>query len=934
MSCKTKLGNHIAELSHYGKGILKIVLPDGKEHYRSGAILSREESELSLCNTPDGFEASFDGNILTAKNNSFTLTSDGKAVLRSGEDFYIPYEKGFRLEFNLPEGEKIFGLGEDNDIAFGRLDRRGTVRDLLTGQRINQNHVTADFPIPLILSSGSSKPYGIFIDNTSNMTVDIGKTDPKKLTVDAISGACELYIITGESLNEIVCSFSQMTGRAKLPPLWVLGYNQSKCSFWNWEEMDDAIMSFKENGIPLDCVVFDFDWAEYFNNYKWAERWEGKSPEKIAHYREKYGIHFMASNSGPMLKKNSDTFESAVKTGILAKDSKGELVTCGHYSGELMDFTNPKTAEWLYPQLEKAMDDGIETWWLDLVEPEGDAPDTVYFGGEHDEVHNIFSNSVSQAYHDAMKKYAPGKRSFVLTRTGTAGIQREPTALWTGDMYSEYGTLKAHIPEALNTQLSGIPMWTCDTGGFLSPTNNEQCPYNMYHNDRVEHGLLFERWAQFSCFTPLFRSHHAGEAVPSRFQPIVCEGINRYIKERYRIIPYLYALYYENHLYGTPIMRPLFWHYPDDERAYATVDEYLFGENMLVAPVTEPNVTYRKVYLPAGVWYDYDYGYRYEGGREYDIYAPQNRIPVFIKEGGIIPMWNVTADVQSTRDLDLTKLDAEIYPSIRSHTEIYADDGESEKYLSDEYTCTAIDCIREDGKLTLKISPKNELYPLRELTLHIHMDRLPESVKLNGNEIAYFGRLHSLRQAAFSSRCFDEFNRLLHVKLLLEKGENTLEITLNEDKAYPPLEPFNEDKLTGQLPYIYPPASLPCEIQAIHYDRGGEGVAFHKSELNIKGAYRDDNAGICEVDKLCYISGLSQGEWLEYSVSNGREGSFEIALDGDLGDAEIKVSLDKSEAMLKKDRCVLPAGTGQMILRIEVISGSCDIVMIRINCYD
>ncbi len=913
----------------YAENLICVEIKNGGSHPDSKALLALEEIK-------NQFEEYDDSFFIGASRLSVRISklySSASFYMKDEQLAHFKYHKsdsdhGFELEFTIEKGEHIYGLGEDNDIAFGRLDRRGTVRDMLTGQRINQNHVTADFPIPFTISSGVNKPYGVYLDNTSNLTVDVCSKEDDILKISAPCGACRLYFISGDSIPEIVGKYSEITGRAALPPLWVLGYMQSKCSFWNWEEIDDVIETFAKNNIPLDSIVFDFDWAQYFNNYKWADRWEGKSAEKIKYYREKYGIHFMASNSGPMLKEDSDTFESAVKAGVLAHDTEGNTVTCGHYSGKLMDFTNPEAQRWLYPQIENVMKDGIEAWWLDLTEPEGDAENTVYYIGDRAQVHNIFSNAVTECYHSIMNRFSSNKRSFVLTRTGTAGIQRKPTALWTGDIYSEYGTLRAHIPEALNTQLCGISMWTCDTGGFLLPTNNESCPYNLYHNDRTEHAGLYERWLQFSCFSPILRTHHAGgESVPYRYNGITFDGIAHYIRLRYRLIPYIYSLYYENHLNGTPIMRPLFWHYPSDDRAYEINDEYLFGENMLIAPVLEGQKNFRKVYLPQGRWYDFDYDYLYEGGKEYEVYAPQNRIPVFVKAGAVIPM---SPEVTNTRQIDFKRLEALIYPNGRSEGCIYADDGITDNYLKGEYTATKIICNEMEDSLKINIKANNDYFSVEELIFHIHMKQTPIRVMLNDKEAIYTGRLTSLKCSDEGAFYFDEFNRILHVKMLLNGSENVVEILLDRDKRFSDFKPFCEENIAGQLPYIYPPAAIPCVIEAIHYDRGGEGVAFHKNVSSQSNIYRDDNAGIGYYeDKLC-IKNLQKGEWLEYSVSCAKEGTYEVLLEGDLNGAKKQISIDGSTQLMVDSKANIKVGTGQKTLRLEVADGCADIFLLRI----
>lgn len=865
---------------------------------------------------------------VTASQEGEGLTfRDEKGRLLLPIETFTPGEaEGFTLRIRLKPEERVYGLGEDNDAAYGSLNRRGTVREFLTGQRINQNHVTADFPIPFFLMAGKT-PYGFYLDNTSCIRADIGKKEPDILHITAPCGGCRLYVIAGETLPDIVTAWADLTGHSALPPLWVLGYLQSKCAFWDWEEVEDAIESFRQAGVPLESIIFDFNWARTFNDFHWADRWQGLSAEKIHEYRQKYGIRFMASNSGPMLKKDSCTYESALEQGLIARDAKGELVTCGYYSGELIDYTNPKTEAWLKPQLAKIMADGVESWWLDLTEPEGDSETTQYHAGSRGNIHNIFSNAVTETFQNVMESQAPGKRNFVLTRTGTAGIQRRPTALWTGDIYSEYGTLQAHVPEALNTQLSGIAMWTCDTGGFLSPTNNEACPYNLYHNDQAEHGLLYERWMQFSAFTPILRSHHAGgESVPFRYADGFVDGMARYIRLRYRLIPYIYSLYYENWLRGIPIMRPLFWHDPDSQKAYECKDEYFFGENLLVAPVLTEKTDHRTVYFPAGKWIDLDYGHVYQGGSEAEVFAPQSRIPVFVRAGAIIPQ---TKAVLNTREINMGSLDLEIWPEGDGSFTLYADDGETIAYQQGDCTATVITCREAENRVKVSICADNDRYPLREAVVILHMKQKPSAVILNGKPVRPVTRQWMVRRAKDCAYCFDEFNRKLLVKLHL-CGDDTLEVALVPDTDFPEIEAYAEEKLAGQLPYIYPPAQVPCVIDAIHYDRGGEGIAYHRLNTDTEGLYRKDNAGIAEDAEGLFISQLKAGEWLAYSISCGREGSYDIFVEGIADRADMTVQVGSSIANVTAGRARMELGTGNLVLRLTNHSGNMDIRKIRI----
>lgn len=293
------------------------------------------------------------------------------AVLSSENEICRNDNGSLYCAHNMPSSEHFYRLGEDNDANLGSMDRRGTTRDMITGQRINIGHVTADIPITFFMSTGESAPYGVFVDNSYRMLFDMGKSKGNEYFWRAEGGSFIQYFFCDDSFTDILGEYTDLTGKPSLPPLWTLGYIQCKCSYWCWDEIDEIIETLDEKHFPLDCIVFDYDWAENFHNFKWNKCWNGDSPRKIAEYRSQR-LHFMVSNSGPMIRKDSDNFQSALDTGILAKDKDGNTVTCGHYGGELMDFSNPAMKQWIQPQLNKVLDDGIESWWLDLTEPEGD----------------------------------------------------------------------------------------------------------------------------------------------------------------------------------------------------------------------------------------------------------------------------------------------------------------------------------------------------------------------------------------------------------------------------------------------------------------------------------------------------------------------------------------------------------------------------------
>jgi len=844
-----------------------------------------------------------------------------KEIRRDGRQVYCVHDLG--------ENEHFYGLGEDNDAYLGNMDRRGTVRELVTGQRIHIGHVTADIPVSFFVSTGENTPYGIFADSSYRMNFDMGKASTDAYSWSADGGSLVYYFFDGDSFGDILNEYTNLTGKPSLPPLWALGYIQCRCSYWCWDEIDEIVETFQEKRIPLDCIVFDFDWAENFHNFKWNQRWKGMSPQKIAAYR-KEGLHFMVSNSGPMIRKDSDVFDSALEAGIMARDKEGNTVTCGHYGGELMDFTNPAMKGWLKGKLENLLDQGVESWWLDLTEPEGDPDGTQYYDGDKEKVHNIFSLMNSRLYNEITLEHNPEKRPFILTRTGSAGIQKYNVSIWSGDVFSDYKTFAAHIPEALNTTMSGIPLWTSDSGGFMSATSNSTDNRNIYKNDVAAHAALYERWLQFATFCPIMRVHHAGQSSPFVFGDMLTDSISHYVRLRYRLLPYIYSYSFRTHITGEPLMQALVFDYPDDVNVLNIKDEYMFGREILVAPVTEERVTERSVYFPQGEWYDWDYGYRYEGGKSYMVYAPQNRIPVFVKGGSIIPMAD---QVYNTRDINRKKVNLVIYPKDKCSFLLYADDGMSYDYKENGFTETLIQCYEEVGSETkINITNSNLLFAPEEYFFEVHVNAKPVRVRYGGVELASYGYRNLLGKTE-AGWYFDDFNSVLFIKLMAKK-ERLEELTISHGEAVKkPSENETDEVASGQLPFILPPASVPCRIRCVNYDRGGEGVAFHKSEKIENELYRFGGVEIELSDDVgagCDIKSIRESEWLEYTINvcEGDEyriglrlqGTGSICVDFDMQTFSEKVTVDE-DRWSTVDVGTVTLAEGQQVMRIFIHAG-------------
>ena len=793
------------------------------------------------------------------------FTQDGTPLISEAE-ITLSTTGAWTLAYSLARDERLFGLGQDNQNN-GRLDRRGVVRDLWAGQKINSGNVTAQYPVPLLIGTGRGRTYGIFFDNVHRLRFDLGKTKSDVMRCDSDGGEIDMYVIDGPHIADVVERYTSLTGRPSLPPLWALGYWQSKCTYYDWKPLDEAYQQLTSRGFPVDVMVIDADWPEIMTNYEWSKRWypEGRTPaDKIAEYAKK-GVRIVMSQSGPMVRQESPTFKTGWDMGVFATDGKGNPVECGWYGGKLLDFTSPKMNDWLWPQTRKLNEEGVAGWWLDLDEPEGEPPQTKYFAGPPAGIHNQFSLLCTRSFEGVQKAVHPGQRPFVLSRAASAGSQRYHAAVWTGDVYSDYATLRAHAPEMLNSGLSGLAWWTSDTGGFL---------VGDYKNDRFgAHARLYERWMQFSSFCPITRAHKAGgPPEPYALGPTTEQGTKHYLQQRYRLLPYIYSYAWEASRKGLPLVRPLALEFPDDAGSVATPgDEYFFGSELLVAPVLYEGLTNRAVYFPPGKWIDWDEGYEYEGGRSWVVSAPQNRIPVAVRAGAIIPM---APDMKNTSEKPWDPITLEVFPRGTSRFTLYSDDGVTFAYSTGAFTVTEIRSEEDAAHVRLTIEESNKLFTPKQYRARLHLNSTPVAVT-GAVDWSWDASARVLAAALpVDQAARHEMNVALGAALPARIAPE-----LTAQKIDPEAEAAGS---AGRpVPNFYPPPMMPTRVKAVNYDKGGEGVAFHSVRpLPEKGLYREDAFNMAPTGDAgggYVLSGLRPEEWLHYTIDGMNGGYFDFA---------------------------------------------------------
>ena len=532
-----------------------------------------------------------------------------------------------------------------------------------------------------------SRAYGLFLDNTSRTYFDMGKTDPARVTFGAASGELNYYVFTGgreRSPKSVLRDYTELTGRAPLPPLWALGNQQSRWSYYPEARVREVARGFRESKIPADVIYLDIDYMDGFRVFTWnRERFPDPS-KMISDLRAEGFRTVVIVDPGIKVDPNYFAYKDGQAGGHFVKNSDGSELHATVWPGvcAFPDFTDPKAREWFGSLYRQNLDEGVAGFWNDMNEPgvflseETPKPDIYHHPmktfpldarhagdgapGTHARFHNVYGMQMARSTFEGLKRLRPDARPFVLTRAGYAGVQRY-SAVWTGDNVASWDHLRLSIPMLLNLGVSGVPFVGADVGGFSGNPSPE----------------LYARWLQAAALTPFFRSHSEAGSNPHEPYSFGEEftKINRATVElRYRLLPYLYTLFEEHTRTGAPVMRPLWFEYPGDQRTYTIEGEYLVGRDLLVAPVLTESATKRGVYFPAGDnWVDWWTGRTYEGGRDYEIEAPLARLPLFARAGAVIPAQGV---VQHTGEMSGAPLTLVVVRGADGTGSLYEDAGE------------------------------------------------------------------------------------------------------------------------------------------------------------------------------------------------------------------------------------------------------------------
>lgn len=592
--------------------------------------------------------------------------------------------------------EPIYGLGDKS----GLLDKRSYEFENWNSD-IPDAH-TEQFKslyksIPFLIGRKEAGSYGLFFDNTFKTYFDLAKENPEYLVYSADEGNLDYYFLGGDTIPAVVGNYTLLTGRAPLPQLWTLGYHQCRWGYASAKDIREVAIKFRELDIPCESVQYDIDYMDGYRVFTWNEKDYGPAGELFKELGEKGFKPVVIIDPGTKREEGYFMYEEGTKNGYFfrtADDSADYVNEVWPGEANYPDFGRKEVRDWWGEHLNDILDMGVMGIWNDMNEPasfKGSLPEDVIGCDEdrkttHKELHNVYGHFMAKATYEGIKKHTD-KRPLVITRACYSGSQKY-AAIWTGDNQSLWPHLQMMIPQLCTLGMCGYPIAGTDIGGFGGDTTPE----------------LLARWIQAATFSTFFRNHCANGTIrqePWVFGEEITNIYRKYVKLHYRFLPYIYDLLHEEQENGLPVMRPLVMHYENDPITHNLSDEYLVGEKLLVAPVVNAGERVRKVYLPEGTWYSFWTGEKHEGRRFFLEEAPLDHMPIYVKAGSVIPIYEEMSYVGEKPMDSLTLL-----TTPEGGTGIhYQDNGEDFSYLEGNYNLYEF-TISPEGELSAKLQNK------------------------------------------------------------------------------------------------------------------------------------------------------------------------------------------------------------------------------------
>ncbi|MBV6428923.1 MAG: hypothetical protein KIPDCIKN_03460 [Haliscomenobacter sp.] len=743
---KATIGQIDLEIQFFSPSIVRIIkAPEGRP-------FSKES--LSVIKTPQqtAFSAKQQSGALHLKTENLTVSLDlqsgqisfysgaGALLLRekAGSATFIPFNDSgnptfqVRQAFTLDNDEAIYGLGQQQT---GKMVQRNLTLHMIQGN-------TDDY-IPFFQSV---KGYGVFWDNYSPTL--FSDTLSSTTFQSEVGDGMDYYFLYGANADGVIRGMRDLTGQAPMFPLWTYGYWQSKERYKSQTEVVDVVKKYRELGVPIDGIIQD--WQYWGNNYLWNAMEfltpEFNNPQRMVDEVHQLNAHMAISiwNSfGPHTKPYRDLEKIGALMDFTTWPMSGSdrwPPNFDYPSGvRVYDPYHPKARDIYWKHLNAGIFSlGMDGWWLDSSEPDhhqfkpSDLDNKTYLGSFR-KVRNAFPLMTVGGLYDHQRAASTDKRVFILTRSGFAGQQRYGANTWSGDVVASWETLRNQISAGLNWSLCGIPYWNSDIGGFFLWNYPKKL-------EDPEYRELYVRWLEFGAFCPMMRSH--GTDAPREIYQFGKKGdkaydaIEKFIRLRYRLLPYIYSTSWQVTAHQSSMMRALVMDFPKDARVWDINDQYLFGQSLLIAPVTQPmyikqvvqnrdtsyvedfqTVKTKETYLPSGAdWYDFWTGEKQEGGKQVSKETPLDILPIYVKAGSILP---IGPEVQFAEEKKWDHLEIRVYPGANGQFVLYEDENDHYHYEKGAFSTIAFDW--NNNRKTLTIQDRAGSFPgmLQNRTFHI-----------------------------------------------------------------------------------------------------------------------------------------------------------------------------------------------------------------------
>lgn len=611
-------------------------------HALDGVTVSDEAAQLVISAGNSSVVANKQTTLLTFKDNGVARLSE-KTCLDNASDTKT-------VTFNPQNDNGFYGGGYNG--RFGSVE--GQTLRMNNTQYFDWNQSMKgpnNICVPFIVSSNG---YGVlFEDHYIDATIKPSSTEGIQYASQSPTPISYVYVGSEDgSQMGVMKTYGELTGTHELPPYWALGYITSRYGYHSQAETEGVIASLEKAGMPVSGIVLDLFWEgekqNGMGNLDWYKPNWPNAPQMMADFKKK-GIHTLIITE-PYFAEESANYQPLLDAGLFADPACPNMNWVSDNKVGIIDFMNPASIDWYWNFYKARTDEGVDGWWLDLGEPEMISEGTMHHDGStHLQAHNEFGMKWIAGVWNKWKQTYPNKRPIFLPRSGTSGMHRYATFPWTGDISRSWSGMKCQVPTLINGGMSGLGYLSSDIGGFVA--------HPEATNDTILNPELYMRWFQMGVYTPVLRTH--SQYLPEPYQPEYSQYadiLSSCLAQRYKMLPYVYSLSWRNTTQNTPITAPVNFYTSEDKTIAAIDDEYLFGPNMLVAPITEPGATGRKVVLPSGEWVDFYTMQHYDGHQTIDFTDSEHlHMPVFLRRGTFTPFYAQT-DYSNIENIDRSKL--------------------------------------------------------------------------------------------------------------------------------------------------------------------------------------------------------------------------------------------------------------------------------------